>query len=429
MRYNLKIIILSWLISIGIINFCFGHSVGIAQNEDTAGVQNGKQIEVLRIFIDCEDCDHNYIRNNIKFVNFVREPQQAHVHILITEQETASEGRKFSLRFIGRQNFQGIDQNLVHTSPQSDTEHKLRRGLTQVLKMGLMPYVSQTSMKQLIDIEYDVQDADAVRKKESDPWMYWVFHIDMQGELEAEERQNDFNIINAMSAERTTEIWKIESEFKYEYQQENFKDDDEKITSKREEWEADAAIIKSLNSHWSVGLFGSGNSSTHKNLNLSLGIASGIEYNFFPWNQSDRRIFSISYSAGMKTYDYHEETLYGKTSEKLSGGRINLELRMIQPWGDVDVSLENSHYFYDLSKNRFKLESELSIRITEGLAFKLDLEAESIHDQLYLPRGDATLEEILLEQKQLATTYDLSVKFGLRYSFGSIYNNIVNRRF
>lgn len=429
MRYNLKLLISACIIIFSVINFDLKSSICIAQDMDTTLVQNDYQINALRVFIDCEDCDLDYIRNNIKFVNFVREPKQSDVHILISEQETASEGRQLSLRFIGRQNYTGWDQNLVHTSPQSDTEDKLRRGLTKVIKMGLMPYISQTSMAQLIDFEYDEQKADLVRKKETDPWMYWIFHIDLQGELEAEESQNDINIITAMSAERTTELWKIESDFKYEYLQENFEDDDESITSKREEWEADVAIIKSLNSHWSAGLFGSGNSSTHKNLDLSLGIAAGIEYNFFPWNQSDRKIFSMSYSAGMRSYDYREETLYEKTSEQQSFGRMRFELRMIQPWGEIDASLENSHYFFDLSKNRFTLESELSIRITEGLSFKLDLEAESIHDQLYLPRGDATLEEILLEQKQRATTYDISVQFGLRYSFGSIYNNIVNRRF
>jgi len=393
--------------------------------------QNEKISETLKAFIDCEDenCDFFYIRNSIKFVNFVRDPHLAHIHVLITDQRTASDGRKFTLRFIGKKNFIKMEQDLYFISLQSDTEDQIRKGLTKTIKLGLMPFVSQTSMANLIDIEYNEQDADSVRKLDTDSWMYWVFHIDAQGEIEAEESQNDINLVNAMSAERITEIWKIRSEFKYEFKQENFTDDEKKYTSNRREWEADTEIIKSLGSKWSFGIFGSGNYSTHKNIDLSLGFATGIEYNFFPWQQSDRRIFSVSYSPGIRKFDYNEETLYGKMEEKLFYGIMRLELRMTQPWGDVDASLENSHYYYDLSKNNFKLETELSLRITEGLSFKLDLEAESIHDQLYLPKGDASLEEILLEQKQLATTYDMSIQFGLRYSFGSIYNNIVNRRF
>ena len=50
-------------------------------------------------------------------------------------------------------------------------------------------------------------------------------------------------------------------------------------------------------------------------------------------------------------------------------------------------------------------------------------------DQIYLPRGQASTEEILLRQRQLATGYQYFVNFGVSYSFGSIFNNIVNPRF
>jgi hypothetical protein len=423
----MKFILSYCFIVIGIINFSFANSWGMAQNDDTPHVSN--QLDVLRIFIDCQDCDFNFIRNNIKFVHFVREPHQAQVHVLITEQKTASEGRKFSLRFLGRENFQGMDQNLVYTSPLTDTEDKLRRGLTQVLKMGLMPYVSQTSIANMLDLKYDENEVEAVRKHNDDAWEYWIFHIDLQGEVQAEESQNELDIVSSVIAERITEDWKISSEISYDHRQESYRDDDEKIIGKRKEWDAEAKVIKSLNSHWSAGLFGSYDFSTYRNIDLSLRFAPGIEYNFFPWSQSDRRIFSISYSAGVRSFRYDEETIFSKTKETLSYGRLRIELGLIQPWGEVDASLENSHYFHDLSKNLLKLETDLSFRITRGLAIKMEIEAESIHDQLYLPKGDATREEILLRQKQLATTYEVSVLFGLRYSFGSIYNNIVNRRF
>jgi hypothetical protein len=52
-----------------------------------------------------------------------------------------------------------------------------------------------------------------------------------------------------------------------------------------------------------------------------------------------------------------------------------------------------------------------------------------IHDQLFLPAGDATFEEKLLRQKQLATSYDYFVVFGFSHQFCSIFNNVVNPRF
>ncbi|MBN2357795.1 DUF481 domain-containing protein [candidate division KSB1 bacterium] len=399
------------------------------QNRTSSILSNGDQIEILQVYIDCVSCDFDYIRHEINFVNFVRDPYLAQVHVLITYQSTASGGRKYSLRLLGRGKFDNVDQTLIYTALQSDTEDIIRQGLVRILKMGLMPYISQTKIASMLDIRYDKARTASLRDQAPDNWQYWVFHIDLQGGIEAEESQRDLEIGVSLRAERITDIWKIKSEVDYEYQQEDFKDEDEKITGRRKEWEVDVELVKSLNAHWSAGLFGAYQSSTYKNIYYHVGLAPGIEYNFFPWQESDHRIFSISYSAGVRAFQYDEMTLYNKTRETLAYGRIRLELGIIQHWGEIDASVENSHYYFDLSKNLLTLETDLSLRITKGLAFKVDLEAESVHDQLYLPKGDATLEEILLRQKKLATTYDVSLMVGLRYSFGSIYNNIVNRRF
>jgi hypothetical protein len=79
-------------------------------------------------------------------------------------------------------------------------------------------------------------------------------------------------------------------------------------------------------------------------------------------------------------------------------------------------------------KYSLKLDVELAFRISSGLEFVLESRIESIHDQIYLPRGDATIDEILLKRRQLATTYDIGLELGFRYTFGSIYNNIINER-
>jgi len=53
----------------------------------------------------------------------------------------------------------------------------------------------------------------------------------------------------------------------------------------------------------------------------------------------------------------------------------------------------------------------------------------SVHNQISLPRGEASLEDVLLRRKMQATEYQFSTSFGLTYTFGSIYNNVVNPRF
>jgi hypothetical protein len=55
--------------------------------------------------------------------------------------------------------------------------------------------------------------------------------------------------------------------------------------------------------------------------------------------------------------------------------------------------------------------------------------ASRINDQLYLPAEGATDEEILLRRRQLATSYRYRLSIGASYTFGSIFNNVVNTRF
>ena len=52
-----------------------------------------------------------------------------------------------------------------------------------------------------------------------------------------------------------------------------------------------------------------------------------------------------------------------------------------------------------------------------------------IHDQLSLIKGEATLEQVLLRRTMLETNYSYYFSFGLSYTFGSIYSNVVNPRF
>jgi hypothetical protein len=107
---------------------------------------------------------------------------------------------------------------------------------------------------------------------------------------------------------------------------------------------------------------------------------------------------------------------------------LTARLRVTQPWGSVFVLLEGSHYLHDFSKNRLEFFSNISVRVVRGLSFRISGGLEIIHDQLYLPRGEGSLEDLLLQQKQLATTFEYRGTMGFSYTFGSIFSNVVNTR-
>ena len=69
------------------------------------------------------------------------------------------------------------------------------------------------------------------------------------------------------------------------------------------------------------------------------------------------------------------------------------------------------------------------MRIFKGFSLNAYGSASRIRDQLYLKAGEATDEEILLRRRQLATGYRFRFSMGFSYTFGSIFNNVVNTRF
>jgi hypothetical protein len=66
--------------------------------------------------------------------------------------------------------------------------------------------------------------------------------------------------------------------------------------------------------------------------------------------------------------------------------------------------------------------------VLKGLFLTFDVEAEKIKDQIYLQATELSDEELLLNVRKLPTSFELSTGIGIRYQFGSIYNNVVNQR-
>lgn len=386
--------------------------------------------EGLRVFLDCKaPCDFSYIIRNTPFVSYVRDQKAAEVYVLITQQWTGSGGRSFRLEYQGREKFNGQQQQLSFISPQSSTADEQRRGLTQVLKLGLISYAAQTPLAARLDVAYTEADGAAPPRRAADPWNNWVFRVGAGGALNREATRSATRMNGSFSADRVTSEWKLRTAVHLDYDERDFRRQGQVISSSSHRVDTNASMIRSLGPRWSFGLFGQAYSASFTNVGLGLRMSPALEYNIFPWDISDRKEFTISYTLGVRSFQYMEETIYGKMAETLPFESLRSSLRFTQPWGSMWANLEGSHYIQDLEKYRLQLNTNLSVRLFKGLSLEVGGRAESIHDQLYLPRGDASLEEILLQQRRLATTYEIATHVGLRYTFGSIYNSVVNPRF
>ena len=131
----------------------------------------------------------------------------------------------------------------------------------------------------------------------------------------------------------------------------------------------------------------------------------------------------------MDAYDFIEETVYGRTSETHFDQTLITSLDLTQPWGSTNFAFEASHFLDDPSKYRLTLFGSGDVRLFKGFSFNAFGNVQRIRDQIYLPRGAATDEEILVRKRQLQTSYSYWFGFGISYSFGSKYQNVVNPMF
>lgn len=383
----------------------------------------------VRLFLDCRRCDESYLRRNLVLVNHVRDRKQADVHLFMTSQGTGGGGRTFRLEFIGRGPFEDFRYELTYDTDPTQTQDERRTGLARRIRLGLVPFVGKSPNANQLAVSYEPTSEDeTTRSPQDDPWNQWVFEVSGGGRLGLEEQERSYNFEGELQAERVTRAWKLQLQSQGEYELDIFEQDSTEIRSTSEDYSFDGQVVKSLGPHWGAGSFGAVFSRTFTNIDLGLRLKPAVEYNVFPYRISDQKSLTITYRVGPEHRNYRTETIFGKQSELLVQESLEVSLELNRPWGFIFSSIEGSHYFHDLTKNRLRFDSFLRLQLIEGLSLRLSFEAQMIQDQLFLPKGEASQEEIFLRRRQLATDFELSGSVGLSYTFGSIYNNVVNTR-
>lgn len=393
----------------------------------------GPSGDSVKVFVDCMNvsCDFDFFRTEITFVDYVRDRKQADVHLLITGEGTGGGGENYTLTFIGRGRFAGVDHLLHYVSRVTDTSDETRRGLANTIKLGLVHYVAQTSVASELQItRAQPKGGPSATAPVHDPWDFWYMSTNISFYSSGEKLTNSTDVYGSLVASRVTDAWKMKlsGDFDFSRSRYTFSDGTEYIDKTRT-LGLTAYAVKSLTPHWSAGARAQASRSTFYNRRLSLTVAPAVEYNIFPYSQSTRRQFTFNYSAGVTHLRYDEVTIFDKLRETLPMQSFLLAATFKQPWGSWYTSFEARQYLTDLSKNRLILYDILNLRVFKGFSVRVSGDVERVHDQIYLPKGTATLEEILVRRSQLATSYYYYLSVGVSYSFGSIHNNIVNTRF
>ncbi len=362
------------------------------------------------------------------------DPQLATLEVVIEAKAPEGDTRTWQFTYTGRSTFTGQDRRLSLSLPATASAEEIRAGLVRVFKFGLVEYALRSDSGQHLDVSFAAPEtagqAAAPGTPVHDPWNYWVFRVGMSTDGYGEVSQASRYYSGSVSANRTTEEWKIRlSGYKSGSTSRFEVSDEETVRTNERQWNLDSLVVKSLGEHWSAGFTSTLNSSTYSNQRLTANFSPAVEYDVFPYSESSQRSLTIQYTAGIWHYRYGELTIYDRLSETMPQHSVTASLGLRQPWGTAGVAAVFSQVLNAPEFNRQSVDGSFNIRIFKGFTVNAGVSFSRIRDQFFLEKRGASDEEVLLRLRQLATGHRYSINFGLSYSFGSLSNATVNPRF
>ena len=138
--------------------------------------------------------------------------------------------------------------------------------------------------------------------------------------MDGESSQKFSNYNGNLSANRTTAGFKIRIGINGSYNESSFSytadsGNDTTLVTIRRSYGANILAVKSVGEHWSGGFESGASSATFGNISLGLSGGPAIEFSLWPYSEATRRSLAFRYSAGIKSFDYREVTIFDKMEE------------------------------------------------------------------------------------------------------------------
>ena len=392
----------------------------------------------LVTFVDCQGyvpgCDEDFFQTEIGFAQFVRDPANAAVYVLVVDEDTGGGGDRYTLLFEGRRGaIRGRRDTLVTSTPPGASDDDQRRALLGRLSLGLAGYASRTGLADRISIAYDAPASDegAEEEEQVDPWNSWVFRVNANGFFNGQATSTSGNMFGSFSASRVTEEFKVQIRPRASFNFSSFElSDGTTFRTDNASYGLNAGAVQSLGPHWSAGARVDLSRNTFSNVAGSVEVGPAVEYNIYPYAESTQRQLTLFYTIGAQAIAYQDTTLFFKTREVLGQHQAGVGAEFAQPWGSVDVFSSASQYLAPdrFDKYNLRIGGNTNLRLVRGLSLRVGGSYNFVRDQIGLRLDRATDGEILTNQFERATGYSFFANVGLSYSFGSIFNQVVNPR-
>ncbi|MCH1572253.1 MAG: hypothetical protein L7S64_12980, partial [Longimicrobiales bacterium] len=217
-----------------------------------------------RVFFDCDgrDCNSQYYRTEIVWVDWVNDRAVADVHLIMTSLTTGAGGREYQLDFLGREEDDGYVDNMRYQALASDTDVERLDGVTHAMSIGLARFATVAGFQRLATVEgvdpeeFGAFDRVVSSQEVEDPWDLWVLRVNGNYNVEGESRRKSENMFGSFSATRISPTWKLNFSTSVNSLEQEFELEQGTFTDTRTDWGVRPWLVYSLAEHWSVAVRG-----------------------------------------------------------------------------------------------------------------------------------------------------------------------------
>lgn len=402
----------------------FSAASSFAQSADSSEITHDNY---LKIFLDGAGDWENYMKVQLWYVDYVRDPHLADVQVIIASQTTGGAGSLYHVFLIGRGKYNGRNDTLTMDAPLEYTNRKTRDELTNVITMGLMPYLVRNGQQKYLTFDYT--NKQKLVMQSIDKWKNWIYTIQANGDFSGNKSTQIISASANLSASHVTDKWKQKISAGVSYSNNQYETSTYSFSGTTLIQNINVLAVRSLGNHFSAGLEAQYYASTYSNIKWQLSGAVGAEYDVFPYSQSVNHLLTFKYRLQPLYNSYIDTTLFLRKKDFLFNQILDITFTQLAKWGNLSTTLTGSHILNHPKNYRVDLIASMNFRLARGLFFTVSGNAALINNQLSIRKAALLPEEIILFQKEILTSFSYGVQIGITYTFGSIYNNIVNPRY
>ena len=249
--------------------------VSAAAAEQTAPAKR----EVVRVFLDCDRCDEEYLRRKSPSSITSGTVRTRTLHVLVTTQGTGGGGTQWTLQFIGI-GLNLSNQTLTYNSPQTATSDEVRSGFAEVFKVGLRALRRAELIADRLRVTSRSPKGPTRPRPSRIPGLLdlpreWRRQLQRGRVVDGAIRRlfgepDDGCVAHLARGERQLPRQRVRAGRRLDVPQ--------RVPQSQRRG---GILVKSLTQHWSLG--GIGGANTFQNFALKTRIAPGIEYDIYPY--------------------------------------------------------------------------------------------------------------------------------------------------